>query len=478
MEKDLEQQRMRGKEEDILSAVSMLSKSYIFEEKWNKAVPLLVEVLQSKSAGEADRRFACKTLCGAGEYLREWAEEQDSGVMSSLCNFLFQAASGESLDEETRLFSFVKSTYMRCLSSLGPDHPKTLAAMRYMALCVFNAHTKNRDDAAGHIDEKDTAFALFLDLVARSKRVHGPDHELTAVYSTSLDSCLQIMTSVGYSFFADERYAKALFIWSDELAVRRQFNDEDDKLLLLAMNNCAVALLELKRYEAALPLAEECLKGRTKKFGAQHPATLLTQQTADKIIFELSKTGIGALSPVHWKGDNFQVTLDPLLLPVSWGISILSYAAMPLTFGDVSFLGPELLTKGGGRPTADVLRGKKRLGIYFSAHWCPPCRAFTPALIEFYRTLGQVRSDALEIVFVSCDETADEFHEYYRGMPWAALAFGSAAIKAVGSKYSSDGIPALFIVDASTGAVVDPDGRSTIISHEDKPSGALSKWNL
>ena len=27
---------------------------------------------------------------------------------------------------------------------------------------------------------------------------------------------------------------------------------------------------------------------------------------------------------------------------------------------------------------ADSLNGKDVVGLYFSAHWCPPCRAFTP----------------------------------------------------------------------------------------------------
>merc|ERR1712110_541325 len=27
----------------------------------------------------------------------------------------------------------------------------------------------------------------------------------------------------------------------------------------------------------------------------------------------------------------------------------------------------------------------KTLGIYFSAHWCPPCRGFTPTLAKHYK---------------------------------------------------------------------------------------------
>ena len=28
--------------------------------------------------------------------------------------------------------------------------------------------------------------------------------------------------------------------------------------------------------------------------------------------------------------------------------------------------------------------GAPFLGLYFSAHWCPPCKAFTPKLVETY----------------------------------------------------------------------------------------------
>merc|ERR1712100_32121 len=37
-------------------------------------------------------------------------------------------------------------------------------------------------------------------------------------------------------------------------------------------------------------------------------------------------------------------------------------------------LGSELVAKIAGKPFA----------LYFSAHWCPPCRGFTPKLAEWY----------------------------------------------------------------------------------------------
>ena len=44
----------------------------------------------------------------------------------------------------------------------------------------------------------------------------------------------------------------------------------------------------------------------------------------------------------------------------------------------------------------------KVLGLYFSAHWCPPCRGFTPKLAEWYKAVKETLPD-FEIVFASSD---------------------------------------------------------------------------
>ena len=47
--------------------------------------------------------------------------------------------------------------------------------------------------------------------------------------------------------------------------------------------------------------------------------------------------------------------------------------------------GQQLLRKDGAVVQADeALTDKKIIAFYFSAHWCPPCRLFTPVLAEFY----------------------------------------------------------------------------------------------
>ena len=66
------------------------------------------------------------------------------------------------------------------------------------------------------------------------------------------------------------------------------------------------------------------------------------------------------------------------------------------------------------------------MGIYFSAHWCPPCRGFTPKLVEWY---NEQASDKLEIVFVSSDRDQSSFDGYYGEMPWACVPFDERELK-------------------------------------------------
>jgi thiol-disulfide isomerase/thioredoxin len=71
--------------------------------------------------------------------------------------------------------------------------------------------------------------------------------------------------------------------------------------------------------------------------------------------------------------------------------------------------------------------GVKSIGIYFSAHWCSPCRSFTPKLAEIYKEV-QESSQSFRLFFVSCDEDEKSFDEYRSTMPWLALALNSGAI--------------------------------------------------
>jgi len=68
-------------------------------------------------------------------------------------------------------------------------------------------------------------------------------------------------------------------------------------------------------------------------------------------------------------------------------------------------------------------------GLYFSAHWCPPCRGFTPELDKFYKQIKKKVGDMFEIVFVSSDRSEEEWKNYFAEMPWLAIPFSARDIK-------------------------------------------------
>jgi hypothetical protein len=142
--------------------------------------------------------------------------------------------------------------------------------------------------------------------------------------------------------------------------------------------------------------------------------------------------------------------------------------------------------------------GLRRIAVYFSAHWCPPCRQFTPRLVTVCRwceclvrrssficvlcplrtqisrsmctfthyinnnnndnlTINmrlythttdnelRARDAGLRVIFASSDKSQSQYEEYMREekMPWLAMPFGSAAKEALSRRHSVQGIPCL-----------------------------------
>ncbi len=125
------------------------------------------------------------------------------------------------------------------------------------------------------------------------------------------------------------------------------------------------------------------------------------------------------------------------------------------------------LTDASGKRKAarEYLRGKKLIGIYFSAHWCGPCRAFTPELVKFRRHCNQ-NDIPFEVVFVSFDKSEKDMYHYMRDMKmkWPAVPFNSKLAKQLKRQLNVGGIPALIIID-SRGEIVSSSGRSDVLNH-------------
>lgn len=65
----------------------------------------------------------------------------------------------------------------------------------------------------------------------------------------------------------------------------------------------------------------------------------------------------------------------------------------------------------------------------FLAHWCPPCRGFTPQLVDFYNKYREEKN--FEIIFVSLDNDDRQFQEYYDQMPWLYFDFDESDKKVI-----------------------------------------------
>ncbi|MDR0534999.1 MAG: redoxin family protein [Puniceicoccales bacterium] len=93
-----------------------------------------------------------------------------------------------------------------------------------------------------------------------------------------------------------------------------------------------------------------------------------------------------------------------------------------------------------------ALESKKYLFLYFSAHWCPPCRQFTPKLVDFYNK--NAKNGDFDLIFVSADRSIEEMADYMSStkMPWFAIPPKSDIVKALGEKFKVEYIPHLVLL--------------------------------
>lgn len=103
--------------------------------------------------------------------------------------------------------------------------------------------------------------------------------------------------------------------------------------------------------------------------------------------------------------------------------------------------------------SAENLKKAKYVAVYFSAHWCPPCRAFTPKLVSF---VEENRKDGnFEVVFVSSDQNKEKMHEYMKGakMNWGGVHNQELQSPEIGK--GINGIPHLRVFDNAGEIVID-----------------------
>lgn len=123
-----------------------------------------------------------------------------------------------------------------------------------------------------------------------------------------------------------------------------------------------------------------------------------------------------------------------------------------------------------GPVDASHFAGKKLILLYFSAHWCPPCRGFTPELAEWYEDYA--KEGAVEIIFASRDKDEKQFQDYFGEMPWVAFPLNDARVQKFKDLLGVTGIPFLAVMRPD-GTVVTKDGRGDV---SNKGGQCISLW--
>ncbi len=121
----------------------------------------------------------------------------------------------------------------------------------------------------------------------------------------------------------------------------------------------------------------------------------------------------------------------------------------------LEMIGPVLVDADGSELDSSVLLDKDYIFLYFSAEWCPPCRQFTPSLVEFYGNYSERAN--LEIVFVSSDRSSSDKLSYMQDYNMDFLAVPHERVRESGlaEKFSVRGIPHLAALDSDGNIVMD-----------------------
>ena len=94
----------------------------------------------------------------------------------------------------------------------------------------------------------------------------------------------------------------------------------------------------------------------------------------------------------------------------------------------------------------DATHPAKYYVFYYTASWCPPCRAFTPSLVKWY---NDNKNENVEIVLITSDrnEKAMEGYAAEKKMPWPQLKLSKAKIFKDKFNHGVSGIPSVMVCD-------------------------------
>ena len=155
------------------------------------------------------------------------------------------------------------------------------------------------------------------------------------------------------------------------------------------------------------------------------------------LIFVDSKTG-----KIHSKAGRQIVTEDKNGTDFPW-----LPATTPPTGLITNLLTDSIQDNKGNTFKPESVIGNKIVSLFFSAHWCPPCKRFTPLLLNLYDHVNKDEKK-WEIIFFSLDRNIDEYNQYFVTLPFKGLSFNIKKAKKMARRFFISGIPALVMMNA------------------------------
>ena len=122
---------------------------------------------------------------------------------------------------------------------------------------------------------------------------------------------------------------------------------------------------------------------------------------------------------------------------------------LELLLGSCMYAGGKLIK----RSTKACLDGQNYLLLYFGSSWNRECKAFFPALLDFYRTISQKYK--MEAIYISHDRSLQDFKEIFTKMPFPAMPTGTSELKnTLAKNLKAIEVPTVAILDVASGGKV------------------------
>lgn len=101
-----------------------------------------------------------------------------------------------------------------------------------------------------------------------------------------------------------------------------------------------------------------------------------------------------------------------------------------------------------------------RIGLYFSASWCPPCQYFVPILAQGYKLIRETYGrESFEVILVPLDVDEMLWQLHVAKMPWLTIPLRSREVVVkLFTAHCITSAPRLIIIDAA-GTLVCEDAR-------------------